>query len=529
MKKFFRECKKTIKAAFANIGLNPEDPEDRSREGVDIEFVNDCEFWNPILDWSRSHYQRLADKDGIPLSLKREEIVTDKLETIDDRVWVESAFDMLANYLDDDEADELCPFQYLVIVFDNLDQSPLEVQKTAVQLVGEYLLEYPKPTFWQIYFPFWEESYDRLMAEINTPPLVEEIRLEPPDLEDLIGSISNEVTSEIDDDDPEKRQFTVNYIRDAMVNARLEFLELINDLGAYDCRRKIAMWRSTISSQALYEHYRKTKEKGEPGFDQVSNYALVDGMLTSTTGFHNRSEKKNPVANLFYPILPTRSPREVLVALHLLSVFSRYKTEISKVRVEEMMGGLGYSLDTIVSGLLYLKKFGIVRFFNEEAFDAIIIKDRVVGGYERLIKMNAYLDNMAMVSPVVTTSGFKKTNSYDTNLLYDRIQTTWRFLMMLRLDERLFCSSTQASWIQSDEDRQRFDRHLRRSEVPSFSRSCGLAYVEQLKTLKEIRGKVLTDRQWDDVIERPEVKELKALPETLSVGWDENSRRYVVN
>jgi hypothetical protein len=126
------------------ISINCEGLE--SEEGIEHKF------------WKRS-YQTIKDSTE-PLHLGLD---FDRIESSPSfRQRTEDALEQLSKSLAEVPASRHCRFRYIVLVIDNLDRSPIIVQKAALSAVRDWMEFRSGITLWQIYIPLWPSTLDTL-------------------------------------------------------------------------------------------------------------------------------------------------------------------------------------------------------------------------------------------------------------------------------------------------------------------------------------------------------------------------------
>ena len=406
------------------------------------------------------------------------------------------------------------PFQYIVLVIDNLDQCPVEVQSRAIRDVKTWL-DAPSIRLWRVIIPLWPSTLTRLRNR-GFDPLgnIRSFR---------IGSVpaSNLITARLTAIQQELAKPTTNampaqagqYISELHEIANERLLQRITMLSNGDLRRKLSMWEAFLSGEVAYSIWRQQQTATTR---RSYDYELLDGLLR---GMHDvfQSEQMR-IANIFEMGKASKTSRDLLLGLHALTLLDHGVCTRSTFAGNLLR--LGYDEDAISAVEQKLMLFNV--YHETPAIQAgglgveYEVHGQVVQAYLTMCVEPAYLDNVALVTPVdpALHKRMRKTRGDHAEDFVHRVETTLAFIEFVRDNEDQFrrCSSLSRA-----EDADLFQRDLREMEIPCYWKRMALRYQERLTGLRDSSYlRFVPAAWWDDVVNRPLFAQGQAAAEYLT-------------
>lgn len=480
---------------------------------IDFELdSDDCyAMYDPVLNFDGKLFlNALGDKDE---EQYRAECVQSRKNVLTDKDWVELAL----RYLSTKSAAQItegqaAQYEYLVICLDNIDQRSEDVQLRTVELANRWLKEL-KLRLWQLYIPVWPKTYDKLIQNPSISPIGDHefISLGTVDPEEVIKKRNELHIEEVlgDEDatdppgDPAKTsgQFGIHFLEDTFSFVRSDFIRTLRDLSGGNLRTERDLWKQMLSSKSLYQNYLDSNSR--QGWDEDKKMGLYnhwDGLITGSRDVHHRTRSK--LRNLFYATATPRNGRDLLIGVHLLLLLEKEgsaRTEITIKPFNKRLRSYGYDDDAIEEAMAYFQDT-MFTIFPSKGGDRIRIRQKIVRQYLCLLRDPAYLDNMAMTTPVPENlhPKMKITNSFDPKNFCDRVFTTLNFLMQINRDEDYFCEPKHCT---SGLHPDIFVGYLSSYKIHRVFLIAIQSYKERLDALKSLKKLTRTVRkdQWDAI------------------------------
>ncbi len=522
---FFRCCKREIIAGFES-------------RGIDIEVINDYEMWDKEFRWDREQHDRAQLASGLEQEIYRHNLVNQK--KLENQDWVECAFDFLSKYMAvplDQQDLSACPFRYIVVILDNLDQSDLNVQIEAVRLIKTYFDEDPKLNFWQIYVPLWEESYHRFKSYSRPLPNDRIVKLKPPRARDVIQRRTTDLLEKIEAPYVKAKEMglelkngsniedAIQFIISAKEESDKKFLSLIDGLSAYSCRMNLELWKGLLANERLFIRYVGThaRNSGDPSFGELSQYVLVDALMCGMNNFHNPARISSPVANVFNVVEDHEGPRDMLIGLHILFFLQKSNRAVIPFRsIERNLGILLYEPDDLLEALERLNDHEVVRIERDSDGGPvkIHIPKLTIKWYLALLRDRAYIDNISMVTPLEEEflDDVDPVMALNVETFEKRVRNSIAFLEQLLADERRFIDPELSQNSVGGNERDTFYAKLRSSRIPSFFHLIGAAYLENLRNFERnhpFPDHVFSAEDWADLFNHPILMQASKHPRIL--------------
>jgi hypothetical protein len=490
-KKFFKITRKCIEAACAH-------------HKYEIESVDQFAMWETLYRW-QSQAGVLAQGNR-SVEEYRGDVVTRSRAGLAPDVWVDHALKFISRKI---RQKAWLPFRYLVFCFDNLDQSPLEIQRHVFEWALPLLFEEHEAEVWRVLIPVWPSTLNLLAEAIKPLPPYLTIKPAPVAAKPLLSLRTQYLYDRIADNATlggQLTDFDQRFLSDCIDNANSTFVESLIELGAGSARRQLGMWKKALTSMSLYQHY---KVQGP----WISRYEMQDAMLTGEYSVFNA--QKHQILNVFALIGHGRDERDMLLGLHLLTVLRGL--DRSFAAAEQKLGMLGYLPEDVASGLDRLKSAGGFEFISTMLPKPIHVRDSVITAYIALVQSPAYLDAMAIVTPLPDQNDMHVTRSYEPRQFVSRCRTTIRFLQQLSTDEFRFCQPENSQRVQIDV--RGFAGALQSLHVPRYSKKMARAYRERVDALRS--GPYLshvTPEEWDALLNDRLFRDSEAASEYLEAS-----------
>ena len=168
------------------------------------------------------------------------------------------------------------------------------------------------------------------------------------------------------------------------------------------------------------------------------------------------------------------------------------------------MQSLGYSPDRVERGINYLGR-ALFEPYSSAGRRRFRIRKNSIATYESLLCNPAYLENMAVVTPIsqgeIPASAIGA--GYEPTDLSQRVRTTMLFLRQLQDDEVRFCEPTISNDLLSPSS---FSNCLRQFSVPRLFPRAAMAYKKHLQSLQLDESRPPAQQwpsvMWDDPVFR---------------------------
>ena len=480
-----------------------------SKVNRDIETENNYALWEPLFHWTSKASE---DARGTTDPTKyRGGLVTSSRVHVPPKKWVDLALKYITQQLNSSHPNGM-PFTYLVLALDNLDQSDFLVQATAIHRVCEWLRVGSRVKFWRIFIPLWPTTLALMMRTLQPLPDNETIQLPPPLTSVLLGFRSRYVESKIQglgrdttlpnaNADEADRVLGNEIIRDFLATSadwnNDYYRTFLCKLAGGSARQEILFWQWTLCSRSLLEHYLRLKApQGAPSLERISYYMFLDALLTGKYSGHHAIN--NPVLNLFYILPDILSERHLLIGPHVLFLLERrirsYEEAIDELRP------VGYAREDVETVLNRFRDSHILQLEGGDTKRSFVLREDVLRAYLTLLNETAYVDQVAMVTPVAKDrlAKMKRTHSYDRAAFRARVETTDQFLLQLRDDEQAFCYGGS----QPEGETGEFRSALNALKLPSVFKTMALKYRERLQNLSRRRflGDIISPAEWETLL-----------------------------
>jgi hypothetical protein len=494
--------------------------------GFDINSVDDYAMWDHRFEWdSKSYVDAIGNKS---LLQYRAELVNQARAVTSDADWVDYALHYLSQCIHPKKTGvPAAPFSFIVLCLDNLDQSSFEVQSHAISVVRQWLTPTSRVQLWQVYVPLRTKTFDVIYRKIEPLPAHHKVQLGKPDSRKLLAVRSEAIEQSIVKtggsvtiSDDKESVVADNPLCQEFVNATFEFaresfIDILDLFAAGSVRRQLLLWQTALSSQSLAKACMKSRfmSMGRMRVVEAGHYSLCDALITGSYLCHHR--ETSFIANLFHSCPEVESARDSLCGFHLLYLLTLGHNEVDELYIK--LEGLGYQEDQIRSALAHFEKKDMFRAYRHEDHEMLERNERVIQAHSRILIEPAYLDNMAVVTPVERTyrDRIRRTNSYDSEEFRERVLSTLAFLEQIKADEDDFCRKEN---LPNGVTFLRFKELLDALRIPSLFKKLAISYHVRLDNLRK-RGfpSSMSEREWDRLLSHPLLSVALCAEEYLAV------------
>lgn len=243
--------------------------------------------------------------------------------------------------------------------------------------------------------------------------------------------------------------------------------------------------------------------------EQLPHYIFLSSLLTGPRDYFDADDEDNDILNLFQ-VIPTNQEApaySLMVGIHVMYLLLQ-KQCFKKSDVIRMLTKIGYTQEELEECLETMYGKG---FFGRDVVDLsgdyrIDLEDDVFEAYRRLVQEEAYIDNMALVTPVedslVRKGRMSHTTSYAIGQFKQRVSTSLLFLQQIR-DDEIFIRTWRQDSPRYRMTKEAFVEGFKSLNIPSIYRKATHEYLGRLKGLREEPGhlaEVMTERHWNRLI-----------------------------
>lgn len=505
----------------------------------DISVENDYAMWDRVADWNNPLHERsertFSDRSTYRCDYTHV-LFKDNEQFVREALW----------YLSKQRNGEGLRKYYITLILDDLDQLNGDIQEYVVELVLEWLgdkIYYNPPGFgeeygyidlWRVILPLRPETARSLMTllgpierkhvlqigtvneslllQARADKLKREIRLSTKQVESDIFIEKDNVTVYLPLPASVAAErmggmLTYDYAVETSRDSRrmqpgAATQEFMSKFCNGSIRRFLAL-RKRLANSIAIEHAVKEKVKYHPEVFWIPRYAFIDSILTGGRDHFDEIDPDNNILNLYNAIRQPASPHTLLIGPHLLHMLRQ--KHYAHDELVETLTAIGYMDAEVEDCLISMFRTGIIKYVRGHPFGDLQIdaeKD-IVDAYFWLLTDNAYIDNMAIVTPVIQPSlrNMRRTVSYRRDDFKARVMTSLSFLRQIRDDEyavRTWTPESPRHAMDPKEFKKRFDDLC----LPSIYQMAAIAYRSQLQTFSSryhLYG-VMTSSDWDELL-----------------------------
>lgn len=497
--------------------------------GFDLISADNYGMFDPIFNWNSALYADITLKE-------KEHLVKTKLSTMSDREFVHWSLAFISRQMTSrDMQNAVFPFTFLVLVIDNLDNSPYELVSKVIDILQRWIEL--KWHFWKIYIPLWpttfyslKEKYKPRLLESYGPPThlgrVDENELFEKRNTKAMSLIrkSGKPVSVLDGNEriTLSTNDVIDYFQSAREEARFKFRTLLKNLSGQSIAWELGLWENTLRSRNLELHYLRRKSYGardsqgggdESLFDHVTNYAWCDALFTGVSEQHNKAS--SPIPNLFYATGKCNSHYDALIGVHIITMI-KCKNMRSCSSIVGELTSWGYTADDVMAGLEYLRGKHLFEWQENTRGTSVDLYPGTESAFWALLELPAYIDNVAMTTPVemARLKDMSRTCSQKTDEFVARVRTTAQFLEQIRTDETRFSTF----YAVSPHDNELFEHVAKRflaAEFYNVTKIMCSAYRSRLVALREKGYFPALRHDWLNLLNMPVFRNLDGEPTFL--------------
>lgn len=368
------------------------------------------------------------------------------------------------------------PFEYVVVVLDNLDNSPLDVQRRLVRDV-EFWITIPNIKIWRVFFTLWPATLAGLqhtdmailrgvtqfkMGKINESAL----------FNNRIDALKNGYPISLEDTqiDHDFRDYLEKM--SSLIQFRLG--ARLRALTHGDLRSELLLLDGMLTSQVAYTAWQELKEN--PNSRRTFEYDLLSALVSGPYEQHHRT---NVIRNIFVLGHNNLTPRDLLVAYHGLTAIQRGNGSVHAWY--RSMERFGYSQDNLEEVEENYREMNVfhqtpdAKSFGPGSYDFEIHFD-VAEAYIDLVTTPAYVDSVAQTTPIDLPwrNTMKATRADVYSEFIHRVESSISFLEYICDNERSFKTGLKTENV----------NFANSFQLPSFSHKAASRYLERLEALE---------------------------------------------
>ena len=375
-------------------------------------------------------------------------------------------------------------YKYLVIVFDNIDQSPDACQKHCLTIIQDIVEEDSDIEAWRIIFPMWPETLNRLSLESSFASKgVEftEIALGKVDLSEFYYRRREQLESKLSGSSDLAASKILHEVQNL---TEIRYSSFLRDITYGNM---VALDRIVIGlllSDGIQNHQNYSRDH------TLSDYRFFDSLVCGTTQYH--SANKSNILNPFGWKKSVSDPHQIFIIPYLFQYLD-HEAEHKKDTIEEYFFHMGFKTTLTREALKVMARYNLIHIEDE----CLINPHRnSIAAYLRFINEPAVVDNFAHTTPVLSThinKGWVKTKGYHSRDFLPRSFTTIKFFEAMAQAENIIDSGISASSGSLAIFRDRVDRWTGKARYQYNNR------LEHLKRNGWPIGAKLTEDDWKEL------------------------------
>jgi hypothetical protein len=392
------------------------------------------------------------------------------------REWVWAAFEELSRVASRQQSAP--PFKYIALAVDNLDQTPPTVQIRAITEVEQWLNN-PLIKLWRVFLPLWPSTFSYLRNHrFNMLRGVTVFEVGAINSQALVENHESAIAEQLGASGSNHDQQALDYLSTMTQFAGKRLLARIVALSHGSLRLMLSLWGGFLRSLVAHDIWRQLR--ADPDSTRGYDYELLDGLIVGADLVLN--QRRHRVANLFALGHAHARPRDVLIGPH--AMFLMEEGLKGHASLSETLEQLGYARSNIRDTVVAFAAFNILHLTPTPRHDLIEyeLHAPVIHEYSDMIWEPAYIDNIAMVTPVdpALHSRMFKTRADVADDFTRRVETTLEFLEFLRDCEQTFC---KAKHLRPGVDPHTFAETLEKLKLRSLWRGMAGSYRNRLTKL----------------------------------------------
>lgn len=455
----------------------------------------------------------------------------------DDRIFVEEALRYLCSKRRDDG--KRC--WYISIVFDNLDQQPLEGIQFAWQLILSWLgdriiansefvetVDARSIDLWRVILPMRPETFGFLRLAVDPVERISEIFLSHVSPSEIIERRCKQLALQVrnsrrqvdldvvDSDGIVSFEPIANYAAAERLGSTVKVkssnprvLSFVERFCGGNNRRLLRFRKRLVQNGDLGRQIERQLSYGREVI--ASPYALINSWLCCKNLTFDPDDKDCDLLNVFDVSGANDCEHSTLLGPHVLQILSR--GTIKKSFLFESLVNLGYLKQEIEHclELFYRKAYfkpSAINWLNDDC--EIVPENTTILGLLDLIVEPAYIDNVALLTPI-DHHIFKDIESTALGTFTSQVQVTLCFLRQLKKDEDKFEKWQKISSRYQSTSESEFRLNIEKCMLPSFYSKAAFKYQQRLTGLRDDLGSMpqITGAKWSGFLDDPVLKVTK--------------------
>ena len=369
------------------------------------------------------------------------------------------------------------PFGYIVVVLDNLDNSPIDVQRRLVRNV-EHWVTSPSIKIWRVFLTLWPLTLAGLQhTDMAILRGVTQFKMGKVNEQDLfrnrVDALRNGYPISLEDSENDVAFRHYLDVMAPIVQNRLG--NRLRLLSHGDLRSELLMLDGVLTSQVAYTAWKELL--ANPRTRRTFEYDLLSALVSGPYEQHHRT---NVIRNVFTLGHNNLSPRDLLVAYHGLTAIQRGNGSVNSWY--KTMMRFGYSVDNLQEVEENYREMNVfhqtpdAKTYSPNSYDFEVHHD-VAESYIDLVTAPAYVDSVAQTTPIDDKwrNLMKPTRADLFSEFMPRVETSIEFIDYILENENAFktmIDKTDASFANS-------------FALPCFAHIAATRYLERLTALEE--------------------------------------------
>lgn len=345
-------------------------------------------------------------------------------------------FRLLQSISDAIRENRLQDIEHVVLCADNIDQSPMGIQKYALNMVQDFLEDVHQIRIYKCIFPLWPQTLRSFQLHhfIRLKRThYDEVELAPPNIKMVFSKrLRNVLNGYNQSDKKEIKQFV------ASINRRIDATNkvFLRDISYSNMSLLFSITNEMLSSQSIIKYQQQ--------YDTFRDYQFFDALVCGRYMAHNSSQSK--IMNLFQVSPDPSNCYDTLCGPYLLGWFQKQTYDGRDIL--DSLHAIGFPKALISEALDLFANHHLLHFEDQDRKDdRIYIHYSVVRAYRRLLRAAAVLDNWAQTTPIdpLYRANHLPTVGYDDAHFCRRVEATLGFLRFLGRDEQIFESRLESA------------------------------------------------------------------------------------
>ncbi len=285
--------------------------------------------------------------------------------------------------------------------------------------------------------------------------------------------------------DPDKKNkkssfIVTDYFKNSFFNLDKKCLTNIENISGGNVREILWNIYNTYTGNTYYNHYIINRGRGIKHRKNASRYHFLDSLVVGQGKHHTAT--KTRILNIFN-LSEENNNKSLLIGYLILLKLSIYNKKVGAVSLASMGLLLDHETNIISDALELLNSEHFFRYTNKNK-DFIITNRLKINGYIDLITTPAYIDNMALVTPLPfdIASTMKLTNGYNPDCFQSRVESSFKFIKYIRSQEEYFSSE------------------INNYDIPMLWHTIAYNYIQRLVIIRKTTEKVASGEWWNKIM-----------------------------